>query len=243
MTVQLGFLPPRRVGLLGGSFNPAHDGHRHISLEALKRLGLDEVWWLVSPQNPLEAGRRHGAASPSALPARARKRDSPRIKVLDLEARLGTRYTIDTVAAIRRLFPRTRFVWLMGADNLKQIRHWRRWREIFRACAHCRARPAHLFSSGVERPCRANLRPLPRPAGRGAAPRRHDAARLDLPYHQTRSRIPPVPSAKKTRTAKKRAQPPSRASRRVPGRARRRPRPRTSRVSTCAANRASPTTC
>ena len=119
------------VGLLGGSFNPAHAGHRHISLEALKRLGLDEVWWLVAPQNPLKpsaAWRRLRTASPP----RARMARIPRIKVLDLEARLGTRYTVDTVKALQRLFPRPRFVWLMGADNLAQIRHWRRWREIFR---------------------------------------------------------------------------------------------------------------
>jgi nicotinate-nucleotide adenylyltransferase len=130
MTVQLGFTPPRRVGLLGGSFNPAHEGHRHISLEALKRLDLDEVWWLVAPQNPLKPS---GGMAPLAKRlAGARKiTGSPRIRALDLEARLGTRYTVDTLTAIRRLFPRTRFVWLMGADNLKQIRHWRRWRAIF----------------------------------------------------------------------------------------------------------------
>ncbi len=129
--MRLGFSPPRRVGLLGGSFNPAHEGHRHISLEALKRLRLDEVWWLVSPQNPLKPAAEMASFARRFAGARAVAK-SPRIKVLDLEARLGTRYTIDTVTAIRRLFPRTRFVWLMGADNLKQIRHWRRWREIFR---------------------------------------------------------------------------------------------------------------
>jgi nicotinate-nucleotide adenylyltransferase len=125
-------MAPRRVGLLGGSFNPAHDGHRHISLEALKRLGLDEIWWLVAPQNPLKPSRGMAPFAKRLAAARATAR-SPRIKVLDLEARLGTHYTVETVTAIRRLFPRTRFVWLMGADNLKQIRHWRRWREIFRA--------------------------------------------------------------------------------------------------------------
>jgi nicotinate-nucleotide adenylyltransferase len=129
--VRLGFLAPRRVGLLGGSFNPAHEGHRHISLEALKRLHLDEVWWLVSPQNPLKPGDSM-APFPIRLAAARQTAKSPHIRVLDLEARLGTRYTVDTVTAICRYFPRTRFVWLMGADNLKQIRRWRRWREIFR---------------------------------------------------------------------------------------------------------------
>ncbi|MGH6982141.1 MAG: nicotinate-nucleotide adenylyltransferase [Stellaceae bacterium] len=126
-----GFLAPRRVGLLGGSFNPAHEGHRHISLEALKRLGIDEVWWLVSPQNPLKPGDGMAPLAKRLAGAGAAAR-SPRIRVLDFETRLGTRYTVDTLTAIGRLFPRTRFVWLMGADNLQQIRHWRRWQEIFR---------------------------------------------------------------------------------------------------------------
>lgn len=121
---------PRRVGLLGGSFNPAHAGHRHVSLEALKRLGVDEVWWLVTPQNPLkpEAGMAPFADRLARAAALARH---PRIKVLDLEARLGTRYTRDTVVALQHFFPRVRFVWLMGADNLTQIRHWEHWTEIF----------------------------------------------------------------------------------------------------------------
>ena len=97
----------------------------------MKRLGLDEVWWLVSPQNPLKPGDGMAPFATRLAGARAAAR-SPRIRALDLEARLGTRYTIDTIAAIRRLFPRTRFVWLMGADNLQQIRHWLRWRQIFR---------------------------------------------------------------------------------------------------------------
>jgi nicotinate-nucleotide adenylyltransferase len=117
--------------LLGGSFNPAHEGHRHISLEAVKRLHLDEVWWLVAPQNPLKPSDGMAPFAARLAGARAMAR-SRRIRVLDLEARLGTRYTVDTVAAIQRLAPRTRFVWLMGADNLKQIRRWRRWRDIFR---------------------------------------------------------------------------------------------------------------
>jgi nicotinate-nucleotide adenylyltransferase len=116
--------------LLGGSFNPAHEGHRHISLEALKRLHLDEVWWLVAPQNPLKPAEDMAPLAKRLAGARAMAR-SPRIRALDFEARLGTRYTVDTITAIRRLFPRTRFVWLMGADNLKQIRRWRRWRAIF----------------------------------------------------------------------------------------------------------------
>ncbi|WP_374440334.1 nicotinate-nucleotide adenylyltransferase [Stella sp.] len=120
----------RRIGLLGGSFNPAHDGHRHLSLWALRRLGLDQVWWLVSPQNPLKPAA--GMAPLDARLAQARRAARhPAIRPTDIERALGTRYTADTLAALRRRFPRTRFVWLMGADNLRQIRHWKRWRAIF----------------------------------------------------------------------------------------------------------------
>lgn len=123
-------MPPRRVGLLGGSFNPAHEGHRHISLEALKRLDLDAVWWLVAPQNPLKPARGM-AAFEKRFEAARRFARHPRIKVLDLEARLGTNYTVDTITELQRCFPRTRFVWLMGADNLAQIRYWKQWNKIF----------------------------------------------------------------------------------------------------------------
>ncbi len=120
-----------RVGLLGGSFNPAHEGHLHISLEALKRLALDQVWWLVSPRNPLK-DEKELAALPLRL-ARARQvARHPRIRVLDLEARLATRYTADTLIRLRRAHPEIRFVWLMGADNLAQFPRWRQWRRILR---------------------------------------------------------------------------------------------------------------
>jgi nicotinate-nucleotide adenylyltransferase len=121
----------RRVGLLGGSFNPAHRGHLHVSLEAMKRLDLDEIWWLVAPQNPLKPTKGMAPFEERLASARRLVRH-PRIFVTDLEARLGTRYTADTLAELRRRFPRCRFVWLMGADNLSQIRHWERWREVFR---------------------------------------------------------------------------------------------------------------
>jgi nicotinate-nucleotide adenylyltransferase len=123
-------LRPRRVGLLGGSFNPAHGGHLHVSREALKRLDLDEVWWLVSPQNPLKPRAGMGGLEERLANARAVARH-PRIKVTDLETRLGTSYTADTLAALKRRFPHTRFVWLMGADNLLQISRWERWKNIF----------------------------------------------------------------------------------------------------------------
>jgi nicotinate-nucleotide adenylyltransferase len=120
----------QRVGLLGGSFNPAHDGHRHISELALKYLALHQVWWLVSPQNPLKPGK--GMAPLDDRLARARRvAGHRRIVPTDLEARFGTRYTADTLAALRRRFARARFVWLIGADNLAQFPQWRNWTQIF----------------------------------------------------------------------------------------------------------------
>ncbi len=121
----------RRIGLLGGSFNPAHGGHLHITLLALKHLALDEVWWLVSPQNPLKSARDMAPLAERMESARRVAGSHPRIRVSDLENRLGRRYTADTVKALRRRFPRLRFVWLMGGDNLVQIRRWRHWPEIF----------------------------------------------------------------------------------------------------------------
>ncbi len=121
----------RRVGLLGGSFNPAHEGHRHVSASALRRLGLDEVWWLVSPQNPLKPVQGMAPLCKRLVAARKVARH-PRIRVTAIEAGLGTRYTADTLEALARRFPNIRFVWLMGADNLAQISRWQRWRRIFR---------------------------------------------------------------------------------------------------------------
>jgi len=121
----------RRIGLLGGSFNPAHDGHRHISQLALSRLGLDEVWWLVSPQNPLksEAGM---APFESRLKSASEVACDRRIRVSAIEAEFGTRYTADTLKALQSRYPAARFVWLMGADNLVQISRWRAWTQIFK---------------------------------------------------------------------------------------------------------------
>jgi nicotinate-nucleotide adenylyltransferase len=121
-----------RVGLLGGSFNPAHERHRYVSLEALRRLGLDQVWWLVSPQNPLKP--KTGMAS---LPERLRRAEAvashPRLRVLALEERLGTRYTVDTLQQLAGWQDKA-FVWLIGADNLSQLPRWRQWRRVMAAC-------------------------------------------------------------------------------------------------------------
>jgi nicotinate-nucleotide adenylyltransferase len=135
-----------RVGLLGGSFNPAHRGHVHISRLALDRLRLDAVWWIVSPQNPLKstdgmapfADRLIGAARVAAV--------DERILVSDLENRLGTRYAVDTLAVLIKEQPGTQFVWVMGADNLLQVPRWKQWRRLFRMLPIAVfARPSYSF--------------------------------------------------------------------------------------------------
>lgn len=118
-----------RIGLLGGSFNPPHEGHLHISETALKRLGLDYVWWLVSPQNPLKP--THETAPLDARIALAgRLVHGRRVVVSDAEQSLGTRYTVDTLKAIKRRFPGVHFVWLMGSDNLASFHRWKAWPAI-----------------------------------------------------------------------------------------------------------------
>lgn len=122
------------IGVLGGSFNPAHDGHRHISEAALHHLRLDQLWWLVSPQNPLKS--RHEMASQQERIATAERLiTDPRIRVTGMEVAWGTRFTADSLVVLRRRFPRCRFIWIMGADNLRQIARWERWTGIFRAVA------------------------------------------------------------------------------------------------------------
>ena len=119
----------RKIGLLGGSFNPAHAGHLHISREALKRLQLDEVWWLVSPQNPLKKASDLADYKTRFASAEATARD-PRIHVIGIEAEQGLRYTIDTVRFLQNHYRDCQFIWLMGADNLAQFHRWRAWRAI-----------------------------------------------------------------------------------------------------------------
>lgn len=120
--------PGMRIGLLGGSFDPAHAGHVHITEEALRRFGLDRIWWLVSPGNPL---KQHGPAPLQERIATARNiMRNPKVQVTGIEALLGTRMTADTIAGLQRLYPRVRFVWLMGADNLVQFHQWDRWQDI-----------------------------------------------------------------------------------------------------------------
>ncbi|PWE28510.1 nicotinic acid mononucleotide adenylyltransferase [Pararhodobacter marinus] len=120
--------PGQVIGLLGGSFDPPHEGHVHLTREALKRLGLDRVWWLVSPGNPIKANPPAPLADRVAASRRIMRH--PAVTITDLEARFGTRATVDTLAALQRAYPLVRFVWLMGADNLAGFHQWDRWPEI-----------------------------------------------------------------------------------------------------------------
>jgi nicotinate-nucleotide adenylyltransferase len=121
-----------RIGLLGGSFNPAHRGHRHISLWATAALGLDEVWWLVSPGNPLKEGAKDMAPFEARFASAERMARRTRIRPSDFERREGVRYTIDTVRKLKRRFPKDRFIWLLGSDTLPNFHKWRDWRRLVR---------------------------------------------------------------------------------------------------------------
>lgn len=120
--------PGQVVGLFGGSFDPPHQGHVHVTLEAMKAFGLDRVWWLVSPGNPLKS--RGPAPIDQRVEAARSIMQHPKVEVTDIEDLTGTRATADTLAALRRLYPQVRFVWLMGADNLAQFHKWKDWRLI-----------------------------------------------------------------------------------------------------------------
>lgn len=120
-----------RIGLFGGSFNPAHEGHAHAAETALKRLGLHKVWWLVTPQNPLKDPRHSAPLAKRMASARAQARGRAMV-VRDLESSWGTQFSIDLIERLRRRFPGVHFVWVMGSDNLSTFHRWRRWREFAR---------------------------------------------------------------------------------------------------------------
>jgi nicotinate-nucleotide adenylyltransferase len=122
--------PSLRIGLLGGSFNPAHAGHVHVSMEAIKRLKLDYVWWLVSPQNPLKPIKGMAPYEKRFASAQAITKGQRRIKVSDFEKQQGLHYTHATLKAITQKHKGMNFVWLMGADNLASFHRWQHWRDI-----------------------------------------------------------------------------------------------------------------
>jgi nicotinate-nucleotide adenylyltransferase len=156
-----------RIGLLGGSFNPAHEGHLHISDMAVKKLGLDYVWWLVSPQNPLKPTIGMAPLADRLAYAAAKFEYNRRIFVVDIEKDLRTVYTIDTITKLQRRFPHVQFFWLMGSDNLASFRHWRRWQDILK-----RVPIAVVLRPG------STLAPLRAKAAQRVAARRCDSARL-----------------------------------------------------------------
>ena len=149
--------PGLRVGLLGGSFDPPHEGHVHITRWALRRFQLDRVWWLISPGNPLKT------IGPAPLERRIQAANSlvahPRVIVTDLERRLGTRYTSETLRALRLRYPLVRFVWLMGADNLVQFHRWEDWDGIMMQMPlGIMARPEEQVSAGMSHAARKYAR-------------------------------------------------------------------------------------
>jgi nicotinate-nucleotide adenylyltransferase len=158
-----------RIGLLGGSFNPPHLAHRTISLFAIKRLRLDRVWWLVSPGNPLKDNGHLHELEARAQAARELAAD-PRIDVTCLESVIGTRYTVDTVNYLRRRASGSRFVWIMGADNLAQFHRWQHWQRI----------ATQVPIAVIDRPPQS-FRALAAPAAQALAPYRlpeNEAGRL-----------------------------------------------------------------
>jgi nicotinate-nucleotide adenylyltransferase len=141
------------IGLLGGSFDPPHEGHVHITKAALQWFGLDHLWWLVTPGNPLKANGPAPLAG--RLQAARHLMRHPRVTVTDIEARLGTRYTAQTLRALRRRYPGVRFVWLMGADNLAQFHRWQDWRGIMEAVpVGVMARPGDRIAARLSKAAR-----------------------------------------------------------------------------------------
>ncbi len=160
-----------RIGLLGGSFNPAHAAHRQISLFALKRLGLDRIWWLVTPGNPLKTTSVLPPVAQRVAAAQALARH-PRIVVTGIESALGTHYTHDTLTELLKRAPEVRFVWLMGADNLAGFHRWEKWADIARLV------PIAVIDRG-----RSTLRAIASPAGQALAPYREpEQAALRMSY-------------------------------------------------------------
>jgi nicotinate-nucleotide adenylyltransferase len=154
----------RSTGLLGGSFNPGHRGHRHVSLRAIEKLDLDEVWWLVSPGNPLKSEKDMAPLEARFVSAQRAGRLGP-IRVTAIESALGTRFTVDTLERLLRLYPDRRFVWLMGADNLAQFHLWRDWRKIARMVPIAVLTRPGYHGRALTAPAMGWLRRFVRPAG------------------------------------------------------------------------------
>lgn len=153
------------IGLMGGSFDPPHSGHAHVIETARKTLGLDRVWVLVSPGNPL---KKTQTALEDRLAAAHRRLGGPRTRVSDIESRLGTRYTIHLLRSLKKLAPHAHFVWIMGGDNLRDFHRWRDWKHIANLAAIAViARPGASPKAGLSRFARQFARyRLPQSAAR-----------------------------------------------------------------------------
>jgi len=202
----------KQTGLLGGSFNPAHGGHRGISLFALDALGLDEIWWLVSPANPLKDGAKDMAPLGARLASARKMARRARIRPIAIERELLTRYTVETLEKLIRRYPKRKFVWIMGSDNLAQFHRWKNWRRIARHIVIAVvARPGYE-EEALTAPAMAWLRRFVRPASqsrdwtdwrppalvflrfrsdpRSATRLRRDNPQWHLAYSETASRDP-----------------------------------------------------
>lgn len=159
--------PGQVIGLLGGSFDPPHQGHVHITKAALKRFGLDKVWWLVSPGNPLKS--KGPAPIGNRMQAARAMMSHPRVCITDIEAQLGTRYTAQTLAKLKQRYPGVRFVWLMGADNLTQFHRWQDWRWIIdNVAVGVLARPGDRLAARLSKTARVYAQAkLPKQAAHG----------------------------------------------------------------------------
>ena len=168
--LRTGFVlkPGMRVGLYGGSFNPVHEGHLHVARTAITRLGLDRVIWLVSPQNPLKSSKDTAPLKQRLADVQAAIGDS-RMIVSDIETRLGSQYTIDTLRLLKARYPGVHFVWIMGADSLKDVHRWRGWTQLMR----------EVPVAVVSRPW-ASLKARLSPAARRFAHYRHPAREAPL---------------------------------------------------------------
>jgi nicotinate-nucleotide adenylyltransferase len=160
----------QRIALFGGTFNPPHSGHRHVALTALSRVGVDQVWWLVTPGNPLKSSEDL-APLKERIAACEEFADHPRMVVTGFEAMIGSHHTAETITFLKRRFPTVKFVWLMGADNLGSLHKWHKWRQIMR----------QVPVAVVDRPG-ASMSVISSPAARAYAPyRRSEAQAAALP--------------------------------------------------------------
>lgn len=180
--------PGQKIGLFGGSFDPAHAGHEHVAQTALRALGLDAIWWIPSADHPFKRGQTPFAVR---FASAARFASHARHKVTALEARIGSRRSLETVRAIQSRLPGVRFVWVMGADSFVELSHWHRWQTLARRIGFCVvARPgaerAALHSVAARWIGRRLLRPA---SAKALASRRPPAwVYLPAPLHDLASR-------------------------------------------------------